>query len=107
MVPLGVRTGMELSRPDGIYLRPDACGTQRPDDQDRRPNARDQSAHFLGSSHPDGLNTPSGRGPHKGYIHPWSLFLLPTPPQSHFLAFSELFLECFWLYLIPLCLFVH
>jgi hypothetical protein len=72
-----------------------------------RPDARDLSTWFRGNARPDGINTPSGRGPRKGYIYPWSLFLLPTPPQSHFLNFSELFLERFWLYLIPLCLFVH
>jgi hypothetical protein len=56
-----VRTGMELSRPDGIGLCPDVRGTKQPDDQDRRPDALDLSAHFRGSACSDGINTPSGR----------------------------------------------
>jgi hypothetical protein len=52
---------MELSRPDGIGLCPDVRGTKQPDDQDRRPDALDLSAHFRGSACSDGINTPSGR----------------------------------------------
>jgi hypothetical protein len=46
MVLLGVRTGMEVSRPDEISLPPDGRGTKRPDDQDRRPDACDLSVWF-------------------------------------------------------------
>jgi hypothetical protein len=77
--------------------RSDAHGNQWPDDKD---NSRDLSAWFRGSACPEGDPTDSIKSP-------WSLFLLPTPPKSHFLAFCQLFLECFWLYIIPPCLFVH
>jgi len=58
---------VELSRPDGIRLRPDARGDQRPDDKDTLPDAHDLSAWFRGSARPDGINTSSGRGPHRPY----------------------------------------
>jgi hypothetical protein len=35
-----------------------------------RPDARDLSAWFRGSVRLDNINSPSGRGPHKGYIYP-------------------------------------
>jgi hypothetical protein len=40
---------------------------QRPDGRVRRPDARDLSACFRGSAHPDDVNKPSGQGPHNLY----------------------------------------
>jgi hypothetical protein len=59
---------VELSRPDEIRLRPDASGNQRPDGKDTRPDVRDLSACFQCSARPEGINTLSGRGPHRSYI---------------------------------------
>jgi len=35
-----------------------------------RPDAGDLSAWFRGSARPNSINTPSGRGSHRGYIYP-------------------------------------
>jgi len=73
-----------VKRPDGLFWRLDGGSSvgrtvlftsgrarhQWPDGKVTRPDARDLSAYFLGSAHPDGVNDPSGRGPHRLYIYP-------------------------------------
>jgi hypothetical protein len=80
-VLLGVRMGMELSRPNRISLRTDTRGTKWLDNQDRRADARDLSAHFWGSTRPDGINTSSRRGPHRLYKRPLVAVSPPYPTK--------------------------
>jgi len=101
---------MELSRPDSISLRPDARDTNRPDDQDRRSDARNLSACFRGSARPNGINTPSGRGPTEAIYTPGHR--LSTLPHQN-LPFWHLvneFLQAFGIILLLfvfLCIFPH
>jgi hypothetical protein len=52
-----------------------------------RPDARDHSAPFRGSEHPDVINPPSGQGPHSGYKMPRSPISLHTPQNQNFWLF--------------------
>jgi len=88
---------VELSRLDGVRLRPDECGNQRPDGKDTHPDARDPSAWFRGSACSNGDPT--------GPINAWSPHILSTPPKILLLASCELFLASFWIYLAHFCLF--
>jgi hypothetical protein len=81
---LGVRTGMEPNRPNGICLRLDSCGNLRPDGDVTCPEAHDLSACSQCSMRPDDVIAPSGRGPHRGYIYPRVPHSFPYPTQSPF-----------------------
>jgi hypothetical protein len=96
---LVVRTG-------SVYIRTHAAINDR-SIRITLPDAHDLSAWFRGSARPDGVNTPSGRGPHRGYIYPWSPPIHSTPPKSHFLASCEGIFASFWDWLAAFCLFVH
>jgi len=80
---------------------------RRLDGKVRHSDAHDLSVCFRGSTGPDGVNKPSGRGHHRLYKSPWPPHFHPTPPKISLLAFSEWFLTSFWLYLTLSCHFVH
>jgi hypothetical protein len=80
---------------------------QRPDGKVTRPDARDLSAYFRGSALPDGVNDPSGRGPHRLYIYPGRrTFSLPHQ-KVFFCPLVSNFLQAFGIilpFLVFLCI---
>lgn len=73
-----------------------------------RSDAHNQSALFRGRARPDGINTPFGRGPHRGYIWPRLPHSFSCPKKSLLCffvsnSFGVFFLE--WSY--PCLYFVH
>jgi hypothetical protein len=85
-----------VERPDGHSWRPDGwsfivqtgsgyirtrAATNGRTVRINRPDARALSAWFRGSARPDGINSPSGRGPHRSYIYPWAPHTPPYPTK--------------------------
>jgi hypothetical protein len=76
-----------------------------------RPDTRNLSTWFRGSARPNGINSLSGRGPHRGYIYTPGCHLSTLPHQNlPFWHFVSEFLQAFGIILllfVLFCIFPH